>query len=164
MPNFKKTREAIELSTLLDEQSADNPISHLKSAVQNRNKLQLALSEALKKLELEHLIDHVSLGEITPDGEIKLITQKAGVVSKLKNKLPSLLHYFRESGFALKTVHLKVSPKSTTIESTRQQVRPELIPVQFSEKSKEAWEKLLTEIDQSSPVFNAVKKLLKKIN
>ena len=163
MPNFKKTREPIEISALLDEQSADNPISNLTSAVQNRNKLQLVLNEALKKLELEHLIDHLTLGEITPDGEIKLITQKAGVVSKLKNKLPSLLHYFRESGFALKTIHLKVSPKSTTIDSAEQS-KPELVPVQFSEKSKEAWEKLLTDIDPSSPVFNAVKRLLKKIN
>ena len=163
MTNFKKTREPIEISALLDEQSADNPISHLTSAVQNRNKLQLVLNEALKKLELEHLIDHLTLGEITPDGEIKLITQKAGVVSKLKNKLPSLLHYFRESGFALKTIHLKVSPKSTTIDSAEQS-KPELVPVQFSEKSKEAWEKLLSDIDPSSPVFNAVKRLLKKIN
>ena len=163
MPNFKKTREPIEISALLDEQSADNPISNLTSAVQNRNKLQLVLNEALKKLELEHLIDHLTLGEITPDGEIKLITQKAGVVSKLKNKLPSLLHYFRESGFALKTIHLKVSPKSTTIDSAEQS-KPELVPVQFSEKSKEAWEKLLSDIDPSSPVFNAVKRLLKKIN
>ena len=163
MPNFKKTREPIEISALLDEQSADNPISHLTSAVQNRNKLQLVLNEALKKLELEHLIDHLTLGEMTPDGEIKLITQKAGVVSKLKNKLPSLLHYFRESGFALKTIHLKVSPKSTTIDSAEQS-KPELVPVQFSEKSKEAWEKLLSDIDPSSPVFIAVKRLLKKIN
>ena len=163
MPNFKKTREPIEISALLDEQSADNPISNLTSAVQNRNKLQLVLNEALKKLELEHLIDHLTLGEMTPDGEIKLITQKAGVVSKLKNKLPSLLHYFRESGFALKTIHLKVSPKSTTIDSAEQS-KPELVPVQFSEKSKEAWEKLLSDIDPSSPVFNAVKRLLKKIN
>ena len=163
MPNFKKTREPIEISALLDEQSADNPISNLTSAVQNRNKLQLVLNEALKKLELEHLIDHLTLGEMTPDGEIKLITQKAGVVSKLKNKLPSLLHYFRESGFALKTIHLKVSPKSTTIDSAEQS-NPELVPVQFSEKSKEAWEKLLSDIDPSSPVFNAVKRLLKKIN
>ena len=162
MPHFKKSRDPIEISELLDENSADNPISHLFNAVHKRNQLEFVLHEALQKLDLGQLMDHISLGEISPDGDIKLITQKAGVLSKLKNKLPSLLHYFRESGFPLKAIHLKVSPKPTSIDVSVHSERIESVPIQFSAQHQESWEKLLNELDKNSPAFMAVKKLLLK--
>jgi hypothetical protein len=164
MPNFKKAQEPIEISQLLSENSKDNPFLHLTNEIHKRKQLEIILGKALQQLGLEQFIAHISLGEVSLDGEIKLITQKAGVVSKLKNKLPSLLHYFRESGFPLKIIHLKVSPKPTQVDVSQNPARSEITPILFNQEHKQAWQKLLEDIDPQSPVYSAVKQLLDKIN
>jgi hypothetical protein len=109
MPHFKKNSEALEIAKLFDPSASDGPITHIFDEIQKRYELQLVLVEALGKLDLIQYAQEISLGEITIEGEIKLMTQKAVLVSKLKNKLPSLLNYFRESGFPLKAIQLQLS-------------------------------------------------------
>ena len=108
--------------------------------------------------------NEISLGEINEKNEIKLIAQKAAIISKLKNKLPSLLNFFRESGFPLKGIHLKVTPKAASIQLSRNTAEIELIPMTAGKTSKKAWEDLLHDLEIDSPVHQAVKALLKKIN
>jgi len=164
MPHFKKNTEALEIAKLFDPSASEGPITHIFDEIQKRSQLQLVLVEALGKMDLVQYAPEISLGEITIEGEIKLLTQKAGLVSKLKNKLPSLLNYFRESGFPLKAIHLKVSPKLTSIASSKDDAYLHRDPLEASSSSKEAWQKLLKEMDEESPVYQEVKKLLKRIN
>jgi hypothetical protein len=164
MPHFKKNTEALEIAKLFDPSASEGPITHIFDEIQKRNALQLVLVQALGKMDLVQYAPEISLGEITIEGEIKLMTQKAVLVSKLKNKLPSLLNYFRESGFPLKAIHLKVSPKLTPIATSKDDTYLHHPPLEVSHSSKEAWQKLLKEMDEDSPVFKEVKKLLKRIN
>jgi len=164
MPHFKKNTEALEIAKLFDPSASEGPITHIFDEIQKRNALQLVLVQALGKMDLVQYAPEISLGEITIEGEIKLMTQKAVLVSKLKNKLPSLLNYFRESGFPLKAIHLKVSPKLTPIATFKDDTYLHHPPLEVSHSSKEAWQKLLKEMDEDSPVFKEVKKLLKRIN
>jgi len=164
MPHFKKNTEALEIAKLFDPSASEGPITHIFDEIQKRYELQLVLVEALGKMDLVQYAPEISLGEITIEGEIKLITQKAVLVSKLKNKLPSLLNYFRESGFPLKAIHLKVSPKLTSIATSKDDAYLHRNPLEASASSKEAWQKLLKEMDEESPVYQEVKKLLKRIN
>jgi hypothetical protein len=164
MPHFKKNTEAREIAKLFDPSASEGPITHIFDEIQKRSQLQLVLVEALGKMDLVQYAPEISLGEITIEGEIKLITKKAVLVSKLKNKLPSLLNYFRESGFPLKAIHLKVSPKLTPIATSKDDAYLHHDPLEASPSSKEAWQKLLKEMDEESPVYKEVKKLLKRIN
>jgi hypothetical protein len=164
MPHFKKNTEAREIAKLFDPSASEGPITHIFDEIQKRYQLQLVLVEALGKMDLVQYASEVSLGEITIEGEIKLMTQKAVLVSKLKNKLPSLLNYFRESGFPLKAIHLKVSPKLSPITTSKDDAYLHQAPLEVSSSSKEAWQKLLKEIDEDSPVYQEIKNLLKRIN
>jgi hypothetical protein len=164
MPYFKKNTEALEIAKLFDPSASEGPITHIFDEIQKRYELQLVLVQALGKMDLVQYAPEISLGEITIEGEIKLMTQKAVLVSKLKNKLPSLLNYFRESGFPLKAIHLKVSPKLTRISTSKDDAYLHHAPLEVSPASKEAWQKLLKEMDEESPVYKEVKKLLKRIN
>ena len=91
MPTIKKSSEAFEVGKLLDPDSSDSPISHIFDQIQKRNQLQITLNDALSQMGLGQFAEEVFIGEITLMGEVKLITHRAGIVSKLKNKLPSLL-------------------------------------------------------------------------
>lgn len=164
MPNFKKNSEALEIAKFFDPSTSDGPITHIFDEIQKRHELQLILEQALGKMDLVQYAPEIFLGEITIEGEIKLMTQKAVLVSKLKNKLPSLLNYFRESGFPLKAIHLKVSPKITPISTAKDDSYLHHAPLEVSTSSKDAWQNLLKETDEDSPVYQAVKKLLKRIN
>jgi hypothetical protein len=164
MPQFKKPQDALEIGDLLDAKSPESPISHIFDEMQKRYQLNLVLAQALGKMDLVQYASEISLGEITQEGEIKLLTQKAVLVTKLKNKLPSLLNYFRESGFPLKAIHLKVSPKLMPLVTSSNDSHLHHTPLPVTPSSKEAWQKLLTEIDEDSPVYQEVKKLLKRIN
>ena len=164
MPHFKKNTEALEIAKLFDPSASEGPITHIFDEIQKRDALQLVLVEALGKMGLVQYASEVSLGEITIEGEIKLMTQKAVLISKLKNKLPSLLNYFRESGFPLKAIHLKVSPKLTPLTTSKDAAYLHHDPLEVSPSGKEAWQKLLMEMDEESPVYEEVKKLLKRIN
>ena len=164
MPHFKKNSEALEIAKLFDPSASEGPITHIFDEIQKRYELQLVLVEALGKMDLVQYAPEISLGEITIEGEIKLMTQKAVLVSKLKNKLPSLLNYFRESGFPLKAIHLRVSPKLKPIATSKDDAYLHHAPLEVSTSSKDAWQKLLKDIDEDSPVYQEVKKLLKRIN
>lgn len=159
MPFIRKSPTPLEISKLLDPQSADSPIFHIFQELHQREQLNRVLQAALLQVGLEQFCTDIALGEITHDGQIKLVTQRAGIVSKLKNKLPSLLNFFRESGFALKAIHLKVSPKLTTIV---QSPLTELVsPKKISPTHQDAWQKLLQEVPPNSPIFVAIKNLLR---
>lgn len=162
MPQFNKTTKTLKIGQMFDADASDGPVAHIFSEIQNRKLLQDTLMQALGKMGLEQFAHEIALGEVTLEGEIKLITQKAGIITKLKNKLPSLLNYFRESGFPLKAINLKVSPRSTSIELSKNDTPEVFTPIQMSLSSIKAWETLLSEIDSDSPVYEAVKNLLKK--
>jgi hypothetical protein len=162
MPQFNKTPKTLEIGRLFDADASDSPVAHIFSEIQNRKQLQETLMQALRKMGLEQFAHEIALGEVTLEGEIKLITQKAGILTKLKNKLPSLLNYFRESGFPLKAINLKVSPRSTSVELSKNVVPEVFSPTPLSPSQIKAWETLLSETDRDSPVYGAVKNLLKK--
>jgi len=162
MPQFNKSSKTLEIGQLFDPDATDSPVAHIFSEIQKRKQLQDTLAQALSKMGLAQFTNEISLGEITPEGEIKLITQKAGILTKLKSKLPSLLNYFRESGFPLKAIALKVSPRSTTVELSETLIPEVFTPVPLSPSQIKAWQTLLSEIDPDSPVYEAVNNLLKK--
>jgi hypothetical protein len=164
MPQFKKPQDALEIGELFTGKSISSPISHIFEGVQKRSELHLVLAQALGKMDLVQYASEISLGEITIEGEIKLITHKAVLMSKLKNKLPSLLNYFRESGYPLKAIHLKVSPKLSPVATPINDPYLNNSPLPVSASSKEAWGKLLLDVDEDSPVYQEVKKLLKRIH
>ncbi len=164
MPTIKKSSEAFEVGKLLDPDSSDSPISHIFDQIQKRNQLQITLNDALSQMGLGQFAEEVFIGEITLMGEVKLITHRAGIVSKLKNKLPSLLNFLRESGFPLKSIQLKVSPKPTSVPTLNKDTKEVLTPFISKPSHKSAWTDLLQDIDHHSPVHQAVKNLIKKIN
>jgi hypothetical protein len=161
MPQFNKSPKTLEIGQLFDPDASDSPVAHIFSEIQKRKQLQDVLAQALAKMGLAQFTNEISLGEITLEGEIKLITQKAGILTKLKNKLPSLLNYFRESGFPLKAIQLKVSPRSTSVELHENMIPEVFTPVPLSASQIKAWQTLLSEIDPDSPVYEAVQNLLK---
>jgi len=162
MPQFNKTTKTLKIGQMFDADASDGPVAHIFSEIQNRKRLQDTLMQALGKMGLEQFAHEIALGEVTLEGEIKLITQKAGILTKLKNKLPSLLNYFRESGFPLKAINLKVSPRLTTVEQSANMTPEVFSPTLLTPTQIKAWERLLSETDRDSPVYEAVKNLLKK--
>jgi len=161
MPQFNKSPKTLEIGQLFDPNASDSPVAHIFIEIQKRKQLQDVLAQALAKMGLAQFANEISLGEITLEGEIKLITQKAGILTKLKNKLPSLLNYFRESGFPLKAIQLKVSPRSTSVELNENMIPEVFTPVPLNASQIKAWQTLLSEIDPDSPVYEAVQNLLK---
>ena len=87
MPQFNKSPKTLEIGQLFDPNASDSPVAHIFSEIQKRKQLQDVLAQALAKMGLVQFANEISLGEITLEGEIKLITQKAGILTKLKNKL-----------------------------------------------------------------------------
>jgi hypothetical protein len=164
MPEVRKSKHLLEIGSFFQSETIDSPVAHLLQDIKQRKNLQITLTEALNKMGLGQYSNEISLGEINEKNEIKLIAQKAAIISKLKNKLPSLLNFFRESGFPLKGIHLKVTPKAASIQLSRNTAEIELIPMTAGKTSKKAWEDLLHDLEIDSPVHQAVKALLKKIN
>ena len=164
MPEVRKLKNILEIGSFFQSESVDSPVAHLLNDIKQRSSLQLTLTEALHKMGLGQYSHEISLGEINEKNEIRLIAQKAAIISKLKNKLPSLLNFFRESGFPLKGIHLKVTPKATSIELSPNTAEIALIPMTAGKTSKKAWQDLLNDLEIGSPVHQAVQSLLKKIN
>jgi hypothetical protein len=164
MPEVRKSKKILEIGSFFQSESLDSPVSHLLQDIKQRTSLQITLTEALHKMGLGQFSHEISLGEINEKDEIKLIAQKAAIISKLKNKLPSLLNFFRESGFPLKGIHLKVTPKAISVALSPSTSAIELIPITIGNTSKKAWQDLLNDLEIDSPVHQAVKELLKKIN
>jgi hypothetical protein len=127
--------------------------------IEDRQKIQASLYEALEMLELGHFAPEISLGGISQAGDIKLLTKYATIVSKLKNKLPSLLHYLRESGCQIKGISLRVSPSAMSPAINAEPPKKDS-PV-MSPAAKEAWRSLLTKTEPGSTVHNAIVQLLK---
>jgi len=164
MTEIRKSKDVLEIGSLFQSDKVDSPVSHLLEQINQRKNIEKTLIEALNKMGLGQFSHEISLGEINEKNEMKLLTQKAGITSKLKNKLPSLLNYFRESGFPITGIHLKVTPRSTSVNLSPKSSESKLIPMTNGQNSKSAWEELLKNLDVGSPVHQAVKKLLKKIN
>jgi hypothetical protein len=164
MPKVVKYKDPVEIGSFFEEKSSDSPIPAILLELSERHKLQKTLILALEQLGLSQLSNDISLGEINASGEINLLAHKATIISKLKNKLPSLLNFFRESGFPLRGVHLKVSPKLSPNLALKNTPELQLTPMSKSISNKQAWVTLSEELDADSPVRKAVTNLLKKIN
>jgi hypothetical protein len=163
MPKLPKYRGPVEVGSLFGNQLKESPISSILTELEEREKLNKILHLAMKKMGLEQFSTDIAIGEINDHREINLLAKKATVITKLKNKLPSLLNFFRESGYPLVGIHLKVSPKlSSTLVSTS--IEPPLEAIITSDRSKKAWEDLEKNLELDSPLRKAVKNLLKKIN
>jgi hypothetical protein len=164
MAKVTQFKDPIEIGSFFEQTIEDSPISAILQELGHRSKLQNTLFLALEKLGLSQFSQDILLGEINAAGEINLIAHKASVITKLKNKLPSLLNFFRESGFPLKGVHLKVSPKLAPNYLPQSPLESPLEPISKNPSNKLAWEELCKDLDQDSPVRKAVKNLLRKIN
>jgi len=161
MPKVAKFKEPTEIGTLFTIQTPDSPISSILHAVESREKLQCILVNALVKMNLEQYAQDIAIGEYSSNGEIKLMAQKASVLTKLKNQLPSLLHFFRESGFPLRSIHIKVSPKLKHLTDFSLAENSPITPIHLNENCKLAWKTLCEELDADSPVGKSVQHLLK---
>jgi hypothetical protein len=164
MPKVTKYKDPIDLGSFFIPKTPDSPIKSILAELDARQKIEKTLELALQKMGLEQFAKDISIGEINDQMEINLLAQKATIITKLKNKLPSLLNFFRESGFPLRGIHLKVSPRLQPALKITSSHELTLVPMNQSSANKKAWTELMEDLDEDSPVRGAVHNLLKKIN
>jgi hypothetical protein len=73
----------------------NSPLRDVFNTLKERSKYQTTLSQAMDAIGFNHFSHEVFIGEINDQGKIRLFIHHASIVSKLKNKLPSLLNYFQ---------------------------------------------------------------------
>lgn len=149
-----------EISELLSKNLKDSPLKEVFTNFELRQKYQIALQQALDLTGFSHFSNDIFIGEMNDKGMIRLFTRHASIISRLKNKLPSLLHCFRESGFPVMEIQLKVLPKSSLEPdlASQEEVKPE--PIALSAAQFQSWEELLRTTDPESPTYQAIELLL----
>jgi hypothetical protein len=155
-----KNRTSKEISQLLSANAPDSPLKEVFINFELRKKYQLALIEALDLIGFSHFSNDVFIGQMNDKGVICLFTRHASIISRLKNKLPSLLHCFRESGFAVLEIQLKVLPKSEEDRHLSDHETPRAAPKPLSASQVQSWEILLKNTDQDSPTYQAIQDLI----
>ncbi|WP_108647249.1 hypothetical protein [Polynucleobacter rarus] len=149
-----------EISELLSKNLKDSPLKEVFTNFELRQKYQLALNQALDLTGFSHFSNDIFIGEMNDKGMIRLFTRQASIISRLKNKLPSLLHCFRESGFPVKEIQLKVLPKSNLEPENTCQEETKPDPIALSASQFQSWENLLRATDPESPTYQAIELLL----
>jgi hypothetical protein len=155
-----KIPRSLELSELLSENLVNSPLKEVFTNFQLRKKYQIALTQALDLIGFSHFSNDVFIGEMNDKGVICLFTRHASIISRLKNKLPSLLHCFRESGFSVTEIQLKVLPKSDLDSSASQTNETKVVAKPLSAAQIQSWEMLLRDTDPESPTYQAIELLL----
>lgn len=155
-----KNPHSLEISELLSANLANSPLKEVFSNFELRKKYQIALSQALDLIGFSHFSNDVFIGEMNDKGVICLFTRHASIISRLKNKLPSLLHCFRESGFAVKEIQLKVLPKTDQEADLNRNEAPTYAPKPLSASQMQSWETLLRNTDPASPTYRAIEQFI----
>jgi len=149
-----------EISELLSKNLKDSPLKEVFMNFELRQKYQIALQQALDLTGFSHFSNDIFIGEMNDKGMIRLFTRHASIISRLKNKLPSLLHCFRESGFPVMEIQLKVLPKSSLEPDMSSQQETKSDPISLTASQFHSWEKLLKTTDPQSPTYQAIELLL----
>lgn len=149
-----------DISDLLSKNLKDSPLKEVFTNFELRQKYQVALLQALDLTGFSRFSNEIFIGEMNDKGMIRLFTRQASIISRLKNKLPSLLHCFRESGFPVKEIQLKVLPKSNLDPETSSQEEAKTGAIALSASQFQSWETLLKATDPDSPTFQAIELLL----
>ncbi len=155
-----KNPHSLEISELLSVNLANSPLKEVFTNFELRKKYLVALTQALDLIGFNHFSNDIFIGEMNDKGVICLFTRHASIISRLKNKLPSLLHCFRESGFAVTEIQLKVLPKSDVDNGLSRPEEPKANPQPLSASQVQSWEMLLRNTDPESPTYQAIQLLI----
>lgn len=154
-----RINRSLEMREILSKDFSDTPLQEVLTHFAQRAQYHQTLQQALELIGFSHFANEIFIGEVTPSGQVRLLTRHASIISRVKNKLPSILHFFREAGFQVCEIQLKISPGAQA-DAIAQEVPPNSPPLQMTDTQMQSWETLLKETDPESPTFDAIQKLL----
>lgn len=125
-------------------------------------KLKSILSQALAKLDLEHLNSKIEAGwRSGGQNELFLLVNSASIAARLQQVLPSLINELSKLGLTCSAIKVRVKPATQAWEVKPRSGSPKREkPKGLNPIAKQSWEDLLNKLDPDSSLRKAVEKLL----
>lgn len=155
----RQTR-SLEISELLSKDLKDTPLKEVLTALEVRNQYQKSLEKALELTGFSHFIPEISIGEVSENGAIRLLASHASVISRVKNKLPSILHALRQSGCKVNEIQLKTSPSINSNRKKSHLPSETIAPLVMTPAQIQSWENVLKSSSPESSTYQAIERLL----
>ena len=160
----KKSNKINGVVDFFKENSNSPALNNLINQVEQRQHLQACLYEALESVNLGNLASEIEPGVISGSGELKLQVSQGVIGAKLKQRLPSLANYLRQSGWEIKSLSVKVTPGLVISSKTKTLYTPNMSVKVMTQSGKQAWENLAKALPEDSKLLDAIKNLIGKLS
>lgn len=161
--NNKKSNKINGVVDFFKENSNSPALNNLINQVEQRQHLQACLYEALESVNLGNLASEIEPGIISSNGELKLQVSQGAIGAKLKQRLPSLASYLRQSGWEIKTLSIKVTPGLVISTKDKSPNTANMSVKVMTATGKKAWENLAKTLPEDSKLLDAIKNLVNKL-
>lgn len=139
----------------------NTPLGDLLQRAENNLLIQQAIDLSLNQNGLQKAIGLVKAGGFSDEtGQLTLLVSNAAIATRISQKAPSILLKLQEQGYLARSLAIKQAPGGLGIPSPNKVQNTEKPPV-FPSSAEKSWSQLMNQLDESSPLWIAVEKLLK---